>query len=84
MHWLEQCRANPKWLDAEETGPEAFSALIIDPKKVNWRTHRVEAAGPFAAVDEIRFADDPDLRDQVMKEMKLELPNLPRLRARKG
>lgn len=84
LHWVECCRENHRWLDSEETGPEAFGALIIDPSKVNWRTHRIEAAGPFAGVEEIRFADDPELRDQVTREMKLELPNLPRLRARKG
>lgn len=83
-HWLEQCRENPKWLDAEETGPEAFGALVLDERKINWRTHRIEESGPLSGAQEILFADDPGMRDRVLKEMKLELPQLPRLRARKA
>lgn len=84
LHWLDCCKENPNWLDAPETGPEAFGALVLEPRKIDWRTHRIEQAGTFAGVDEIRFADDPELRDLVTREMKLELPSQPRLRARKG
>lgn len=82
-HWLKACAADVKWLDAEETGPEAFAALVLDAKKIRWQPYRVEPLST-AQFEEIRFGDLPALRDAVLKEMQLELPRLPRLRAIKA
>lgn len=82
-HWLKACTDNFKWLDAAETGPESFSALVLDAKKITWKSHRLEPLAT-AQFDEIRFADSPALRDAVFNEMKLDPPRLPRLRAIKA
>lgn len=99
-HWISWCRNSSDdarkqaaALYAAETTPEAVSALVIDPKRVRWRPAivsdcatcgvRLECAIP-AGVEELRFADSPQLRDEVAKLMRLEIPRLPVLRAAKA
>lgn len=83
QHWLDACRDNLGWLSAVETGPEAFATLVLDPKKINWRTHSIEPL-LTASFDEIRFADSPALREAVAREQKLPELKFPRLRAIKA
>ena len=83
LHWLGACRDNLKWLEATETGPEAFAALVLDPEKVRWAPYRVERASAMACFEEILFGDSPELRDMAMEKMRLEPPPFPRLRSRK-
>ncbi len=64
-HWLRQCRENPNWLRAPETGPEAFAALIIDRDRIDWQPYRIEAKGALAGVESVHCADDPTLAEFV-------------------
>lgn len=87
QYWLKACRAESapeKCLEAAETGPEAFAALVLDPKKVRWAPIvDVHSTIPLS-IQEVRFPDSAELRALVEKEMRLKLPALPRLRAAKG
>lgn len=78
QHWLTSCAPDVKWLSEPSTGPEIFAALVLDPKKVNWRL--LWESG----YQEIRFCDSVALRDQVKMEMQRALDRLPRLRAIKA
>jgi len=81
-HWLARVGETTSLLFAAETGPEAFGALILDAKKMDWRlTPRQPADAVLASIEELRFRDSAALRDQVAKEWNRAQPTLPRLRA---
>lgn len=83
MNWLRQCRETPKHLYCVETGPEAFGALVLNPRAVDWSPWRVERASDVTSrLLELHF-DSTELRDQVQREIALPPRKMPRLRALK-